>query len=154
MFLASRMEKYSKAVGLDANRYVTDMSLAVLAAVAQDTPVDVGTAKSNWQLAVGAAPGGTRAAYSPFASRWRAPYGPGGSKGETRNQAGVVWSGTNALKARKTEQSVYIGNNSAYIDPLNEGHSPQSQPGYIQKAVVRGRALANSRFKFTNTEKA
>jgi len=154
LYLASRMEKYSKAVGADANQYTTDLSLAVLAAVAQDTPVDVGTAKSNWQLTVGAAAKGVRRAFSPFTSRWRRPYGQGGTKGETRNQAGVVWSGTNALKARKPDQPVYIVNNSPYIDPLNEGHSPQSQPGFVQRAVIRGRSTANSRFRFKNTERA
>lgn len=152
-YLATRMPKYAKALGLDVLAYEQEISLSVIAALASDTPVDRGTARSNWQLTLGSAAMGVRAAFSPFASRWRAPYGSGGSKGETRNQAGVVWSASNTLKGRTADQAIYIANNLPYIEPLNEGHSPQSSAGFIQRAIIRGRGQANARFKMLNMEK-
>ncbi len=151
-YLAGRMSKYAKALDLDVAAYKTEITLAVVAAVAADTPVDRGTARSNWLVGVNAAPGGTRAAYSPYLSRWKAPRGPGGNKGDTRNQAGVVWAANNVLRGLTPGGTVYIANNLPYIDPLNEGHSPQSSAGFIQRAIIRGRGAANARFKLKYME--
>jgi hypothetical protein len=144
VYLAQRMHDIAKNVEIAVNLTVQDTAIFTAAHLAKGTPVDVGTARSNWMLSLGAASQGTRPAFSPFASRWRPVPGvnPGGSLSETRNQAGVTWSATAAIKGRKPGQAVYIANNLPYIARLNQGHSKQAPSGFIQRAVKTSAAQA------------
>lgn len=147
------MPKYASAVGADVSSYEQEIALSVIAAVSKATPVDVGTARSNWQLSIGNLAIGVRAAFSPYASRWRKPHGPGGTIGETQNQAGVVWSAAAALKGRTEDQPIYITNNSPYIEVLNQGHSERAPAGFIEAGIQTGLASAVTLFRFTAIEK-
>ena len=149
--LAARMSKIANAVELDISDLTNEISLAILADVSKDTPVDVGTARSNWQVSLNGPESGVRPARAPWPSRWRPPYAdPGTTKSETRNQAGVVWAGAAVVRGRRPEQAVYITNNVPYIGPLNAGHSPQSAAGWIERGVASGRSRAIREFKFKN----
>lgn len=152
-YLGNIMPKYAQAVADDAARFEQELALSVLAAVAKGTPVDVGTARSNWQLTIGSMAQGLRAAFSPYASRWRKPYGQGGSISEGQNQAGVVWSAAGLLKGRKADQAIYITNNSPYIEVLNQGHSKQAPAGFIEAGIQSGTASVVTLFRFTAIEK-
>jgi hypothetical protein len=150
-YLGNIMPKYAQALSDDAAEYQHNIALAVLAAVAKGTPVDVGTARSNWQLTLGNIATGLRAAFSPYESRWRG--GQGGSISETQNQAGVVWQAASLLKGRKDDQPIYITNNSPYIEVLNQGHSKQAPAGFIEAGIQSGTASVVTLFRFTNIEK-
>lgn len=152
-YLGNIMPKYASAVGADVSAYEREIALAVIADVSKRTPVDVGTARSNWMLSLGSLATGIRSAFSPYVSRWRKPYGPGGSIAETRNQAGVVWAAANLLKGRTEDQSIYITNNSPYIEVLNQGHSERAPAGFIQAGIQSGMSSAVTLFRFTNIEK-
>lgn len=121
------------------NKSTSEMAIFAIAEVAGSTPVDVGTARSNWRLGLNREPGGTRAAFSPFPSRHRRPYGPGGTIGETRNRAGVVWASESAVRAKQPDDTVYIVNNLPYIRRLNEGWSSQAPAGFVQSGLQRAR---------------
>lgn len=151
-YLGNIMPKYAQALGDDVAKYQQDIALSVLAAVAKGTPVDVGTARSNWQLTIGTIASGLRNAFSSYASRWRGG-GQGGSISETQNQAAVVWSAASLLKGRKDDQPIYITNNSPYIEVLNQGHSKQAPAGFVEAGIQQGTASVVTLFRFTNIEK-
>lgn len=146
------MPKYGDAIAADVGLLKNEITLAVVASVAKRTPVDVGTARSNWMVST-AISAATRAAFSPFLSRWRPPYGPGGSLSETRNQAGTVWSANGTVgRAAKAGEPLYISNNLPYIQRLNEGWSDQAPAGFVEIGITEGVNNAIQRFKFKNTE--
>lgn len=130
---------------------VQDTTYALVANLARNTPIDVGTARSNWIVSIIAPFRGKRAAFAPYPSRWRPPYGPGGSFGEGRNTAGATWSVPSGLRGRKAGQSVYITNNLPYIGRLNEGYSKQAPAGFVQRSITTALAqfeeIARDNFK-------
>lgn len=118
------------------NEIVTEITYATTAHLARNTPIDVGTARSNWQVSTISEATGTRPAFAPYPSRWRPPYGPGGSFGEGRNVAGATWSVPTKLRGRKPGQTVFITNNLPYIERLNHGWSKQAPAGFVERAIV------------------
>lgn len=152
--LAAVMVKIGQAVMLDVNDLVTEITMSNVAELALNTPVDVGTARSNWITSLDTAPTGRRGAFSPHPSRWRPPYArPGADRSETRNQAGAVWSARGVVARRKPDQGVYISNNLPYIQRLNEGWSDQSPAGFIETAVDVGTQRAIRSFDFKNLKR-
>lgn len=145
------MEKTAAAVILDANEYQNELATRFVALVAAKTPVDAGTAKSNWVVSLGSAFTGIRAAFAPFLSRKHG--GSGGYVGETRNQAGVLWSAAAILKGNKTGQDVYITNNLPYIQRLNEGWSKQAPGGFVEAAQTEAATAVDEEFTFPNIGK-
>lgn len=153
--LAELMPTVAEAIVLDATKLVTEVAIAVVADVAMGTPVDVGTARSNWIVALGSPLYNIRAAFSPHPSRWRPPYAdPGTDRSETQNQAGAVWSTIGAVKHRKPDQPIYINNILPYIGRLNSGHSKQAPAGFVERGVQSGTDRAVSAFKFENLKRA
>lgn len=150
-YLGQLMDKVAIAVVDDATAFENEIISNTVAELAKNTPVDTGKARSNWAVSLDNPFAGTRLPYSPYLSRHK--HGDGGSIGETRNQAGVVWAAASVLKANKAGASVYISNNLPYIQRLNEGWSDQAPAGFIQAAVLTGRARAVTLFRFTNIEK-
>lgn len=151
-YLAKVMPKYGDAIASDVNRLKGEISLSIIANVAKRTPVDVGTARSNWHVST-AISALTRKAFSPFLSRWRPPYGPGGTLAETRNQAGAVWSASSIVgKATKAGEPLYISNNLPYIQRLNQGWSNQAPAGFVEAGINEGVNQAIKRFTFKDTE--
>ena len=134
-YLAKRCDEIATGIRIAVDKTVSEAAIVGVAELARATPVDVGTARSNWIVSLDQAAIGIRRAFSPFPSRWRGG-GSGGSRGETRNQAGVVWSAQGVLSRRKTDQTIYITNNLPYIERLNEGHSPQSASGIVQRSIA------------------
>lgn len=132
---AKRFYRLAKGVEIAAFTVTREQALDTLYYVARDTPVDVGTARSNWRISVGRPLSGRIRAYSPYVSRHRPPYGPGGSKSERANLMGVVRQGTSRLSTYK-KGSIYISNTLPYIRRLDDGHSPQSSSGFVARAAA------------------
>lgn len=150
-YLGTLMDKVALAVVQDANTFESEVISNTVAELAKNTPIDTAKARSNWAVSINNPFSGIRAAFSPFLSRYK--HGDGGTMGETRNQAGVVWAAASVLKTNKDGAPVYISNNLPYIQRLNEGWSDQAPAGFIQAAVIAGRARAVTLFRFTNIEK-
>jgi hypothetical protein len=129
-----RFFRLAKGVEIAATTVTKQQALDVQYFLARETPVDVGTARSNWRISVGRPLTGRISAYSPYASRNRPPYGRGGSKGETANLGGVVTQGVARLATYK-KGSIYVSNALPYIKPLDDGHSPQSSSGWVARAI-------------------
>lgn len=137
-----RFTRWAKGVEVFAFTVAKEQALDAQYELAKATPVDVGTARSNWRIAISRPHTGTIGAYSPYLSRWKPPYGAGGSKSETSNLAAVASQGKSTL-SRYKKGSIYISNNLRYIGPLDKGHSSQSPAGFVSRAIM----LAVSRTK-------
>lgn len=113
----------------DINKAVRKVALAVHKQVVTATPIDVGTARSNWQMTLDAPVSGTIPAYVP------------GKSGSTAgaNVAATLAQGMAAVAGRQSGQDVFIANNLPYIGVLNEGeHSTQAAENFVETAVMAG----------------
>jgi len=91
------------------------------------TPVDRGTARSNWQVGITANSAGPRPAYSP---------GRHLGIGETRNAAAAIAASIAAVDRAPTGSDLYVSNPLDYIDDLDEGASRQAAPGLVRRAIA------------------
>lgn len=120
----------------DLERYVGRVMVAVIlgahanlvaAPTEGGTPIDTSWASSNWIPEVGAPtrtePEGARPANGAPASR-------------AASQAGVAAVLAFRFKM-STPQPLSIVNAVPYILPLNDGHSPQASPGFVQRAIAK-----------------
>ena len=131
-----RFYRLAKGFEVCSIRIPVTQALDAQLLLAKETPVDVGTARSNWLASIGRPRTGRIRAYSPYQSRHKKPYGAGGSKGEGANLSGVQSQGRNAL-ANYKKGSIYISNNLPYIGPLDRGHSRQTSAGFVTRAVMQ-----------------
>ena len=143
---ARRFFRLQKGVEIAATTATKEQALDVQYALAEDTPVDVGTARSNWRISVWRPLTGRIAAYRPFMSRHRPPYTGGGSKGERGNLAGVANQGRTRLKIYKYG-SIYVSNTVPYIGPLDAGHSSQTSSGFVSRAVLKAMMRTKPKLK-------
>lgn len=118
------------------------VALEVTANLIEDTPVDTGHARANWLPSIGApmteivgssdsVDSGTQATAIAEIAAY----------GESLRGVRSFFSFASALLGG-TEAEIYISNNVPYINRLNQGHSPQAPPGFIESAIERGVASA------------
>lgn len=153
-----RFGKLALAVQADINAHVVEVATRVMYELVQRTPVDVGTARSNWQLTLGSPGPRVVAAYRPFQSRWKPIpaanyYDRGGSRAETGNLRAVTTLAGRFLRIRKPDQTIYISNNLPYIERLADGWSRQSYAGEIFLGIQAGFAAAESTLRFRSVER-
>lgn len=132
---AARFFRLAKGVEVAATTVSKEQALDVQYLLAKETPVDVGTARSNWRISVGRPLTGRISAYVPYQSRHRKPYGAGGTKDESANLQGVIEQGRSRLATYKTG-SIYVSNAIPYIGPLDRGHSRQTEAGFVARAIL------------------
>lgn len=94
------------------------------------TPVDVGTAVSNWRVSVNAV-SAQRRAYVP------------GKYGSTRpqNQSATISTARQFINDRPKARAFYVSNTVPYISRLNDGSSVQAPAGFVEtslNAALRG----------------
>lgn len=100
------------------------------------TPVDVGTARSNWQVGVAVA-----GLFAMTRIRARMAYAPGRKLGvgETRNAAAAIAAAYSVIDKAPTGADLYVSNPLKYINALDDGHSKQVPPGLVRRAVTAAR---------------
>lgn len=116
-----------------SSQKVQSVAKEVLRDLVESTPVDTSAALSNWQVGLGAPVGSVIDAYAL------------GEKGSTQglSSAEAIAVGATKIASHEAGQVIYISNNADYIEDLNNGRSPQqAQPGFVERAVERGRLLA------------
>lgn len=125
------MRKRARNVPREVNKVKRRTALAVDQTVVVATPVDTGTARSNWIVSLGEASDEVREAYSPI------PKGQG-DVSETENAQAAIAQGRAAVAQVKTGQDIHITNNVEHIVPLNQGHSAQAPAMFVEQAVDAG----------------
>jgi len=127
--LAVRMNKRADDIGDRANDAAVETALVIVGSLAFDTPVDVSTAISGWQIGI----------TDPVPTR-RPAYYPGERGSTYRASAQATVAAAKAeLRTKKPGQAIYISNLEPYIRRLNAGYSKQSAGAFIELAVKRGR---------------
>jgi hypothetical protein len=131
--LTERMARLSQTLEKNSVRKMKTIALAVQEELVINTPIDVGTAESNWIGSIGAPYSGTVKALIP------------GSKGST--YVPTVGKSIAKFKAvvqkARTGDKIYLVNNVPYIGALNNGRSLQSPANFIQTAIERGKVAAS-----------
>lgn len=112
------------------NTVIKKVGLAVDQAVVTGTPIDTGTARSNWLASLVTPRSDVIGSY--------APGNPGGVTNAALSQAAGV------IGLRKTGQDIVISNNVPYIGKLNAGSSQQAPAGFVESAVQEGAAVVRS----------
>lgn len=106
--------------------------LAIDQAVVLATPVDKGTARSNWLPGFDNPVSGQREAFVP---------GDGGSTGGANAQAAIDAAQDLAKDYDgESHRSLHLTNNLPYIARLNEGSSAQAPELFVETAVATGAA--------------
>lgn len=126
---AKRMKRRAKNVPREVNRVKRRAALAVDQTIVLGTPVDTGTARSNWLVSLGRANDDIRKAYSPL---------EGGDMSESGNAQAALAQGQTVIKRSKPDQDIHITNNLPYIVRLNEGYSAQAPAAFVEEAVDAG----------------
>lgn len=126
---AKRMKMRAKNVPREINKVKRQAALAVDQAVVMGTPVDTGTARSNWLVSLDEASNDTIDAYVPL---------EGGDMSESANAKEALVQGQEVIKRSKPEQDIHLTNNLPYIVPLNEGSSAQAPAAFVEEAVNAG----------------
>ncbi|QYC96681.1 virion structural protein [Stenotrophomonas phage BUCT627] len=119
------------------NKVKIEVATAGLFALAQSTPVDTGQAVSNWQVGIGQAVSGVRAAYAPGFDR----------STEEVNRNAMLEAARRPLQTAKAGQTIHLTNNLDYIVDLDHGKSPQAPAGAMRPA-----ALVVMRFRVKNAK--
>ena len=112
------------------NVIVKRVVLAADQVLVTSTPVDTGTARSNWQVSVGSPVEETIDAYVPIT-----PGTDPGKLSETGNAQAAINQGQIAVANRQSGQTVFITNNLSYIEALNRGSSAQAPAMFVEAAV-------------------
>ena len=141
---AQKMRKVGSALGQASNTLGSQVGIAIGASLVQDTPIDEGTAKSNWQASRVNPKTGTRDAFA------KGKYG----NTEAANEAAAIAQIIRQFKARKNNQQLFLTNNLEYIGELEKAYKPRDDPkppakyksGFVLVALQKGReTIRNTR---------
>lgn len=126
------MRKLAADVPDVANRTAVKVAETIINDLAHVTPVDTSQAISNWQLGIDDRPD------SPIG-----PHFPG-ERGSTYSASAseTIAEAEAKLKNKQPGQTIYISNVLRYIGRLNEGSSTQAPAGFVERAVLLGRLVA------------
>lgn len=137
-------------------RFTKAVAKRALRLLVNATPVDEGTARSNWRVGLGAAPTAVIQPYSP------------GKKlgiGERSNANAAIAAGLARINSVRgvsgagggLQVAIYIVNNTPYIGNLpngrglNDGASKQAGPGWIEEKLAQAREVLPTLRVFTRT---
>jgi hypothetical protein len=119
-------------IGQQFEKGITDSVKAIADSVLTElvvrTPIDVGTAKSNWVVGINDYGDGPIPAYAP---------GTGGSTFQ-QNVNDAIEAGSREIANATLNDTINITNNLDYIEKLNNGSSTQAPAGFVEDAVVIG----------------
>lgn len=125
---SKRIRKIAQNIPRNTDNLVQKVAIVVDQVVVSETPVDTGRARSNWLVQLGSPASGTIEAYAP------------GEQGSTaaQNTQAALDQGEAVIKGYRGGVEIHITNNLPYIQPLNEGSSPQAPPDFVQGAIRAG----------------
>lgn len=125
---ADLMDKYAHNLDTNTDTVVKNVVRSIGQNLVTATPVDVGTACTNWRVGVGYIPEGVIPAFAP------------GTKGSTAsaNQHNAIDEIRRAVAHYTNGQSIDIVNNVPYLAKLNNGSSLQAPAGFVEEAFLKG----------------
>lgn len=144
--LAKFMNSLGNRIVSKANDAAITVTATIFKDVLQQTPVDTGTALSNWQVTLDQPATAVLPAWFPspkgrvIAGFWKHKVDPQitfqTNAPATYDVARYVWL------AKKPGQPIFITNNVDYIGDLNNGSSKQAPAGFVDRAKILGNTVA------------
>jgi hypothetical protein len=136
------MTTVSRRIESNTQNLVKRVAIEVGDVLVENTRVDTGLARSNWQGTLDVPAAGTIP-----------PYAPGRRLGlaETAN-ANAAKSQLRATTARfdlDRNRTIFITNNVPYIGLLNDGSVAETPQNFVEKAVQRGRDVVKRQQSLT-----
>lgn len=125
--LSKSLRQQAKNIESNASLLVRRCATVVIEELAVRTPIDSGTAISNWIVTLNSKTISVIESHN---------YGILGSTFSSVSKTTIVRA-LNVLKGYKPNDVVYIQNNTDYIDDLNKGTSKQAPRGFVQTAKAR-----------------
>ncbi len=139
-----------KGFAIEAKKLARNINRAVVAfqrgvteevqgAVAEETPVDTGKLRSNWQASV----------RSPRTDEVN-PYFPGRRLGreEKANLTAIKSQGRMSMRGLRVGEDSFITNNVPYVGVTDERGTRTADPGYVDRGIDKGLARATSEREF------
>lgn len=124
--VAGRNKKLGLAIIAEINKVIIEMVVKIDQGIIIASPVDTGRSRSNWIMSLNhptdALPTGEDEGDSA------SPIGP----------EMALSQGRNTLNSRKPGDTIYLQNNTSYIEKLNNGSSAQAPANFVQKAIMEG----------------
>lgn len=123
------MFRLAERTGRNIDAVVKDAVYTIFEEIVRGTPVDKGTARSNWMVSLDAPDGNLRAAFAP-----------GNHLGidETANADATIQQAEETINQMQGGDDIYIENNVPYIGLLNDGSSTQAPKLFVEQAIERG----------------
>lgn len=154
---SQNIRKRSSQIENAGTRVVKAVSKRSLRALVAATPVDEGTARSNWRVGIGAPATAVIKAYAP---------GKKLGLSERANASAAIAAGIARIDSVRgmsgrgggLKTAIYITNNTPYIGNLsngkglNDGYSPQAPAGFIEVALSEAREVISNFRVFTSRE--
>lgn len=148
--LATFMDRLNAASSNYIGRFASDVAVQAALAVIEDltltTPVDTGTAVSNWQVTLESPSEAVLPAFAPSPKGhkvkgvWVHKIDPLVTLGN--NAPSVIEAAKLQLQSKQPGQPIYITNNLEYIQELNQGSSDQSPAGFVERAEIIAEQIA------------
>jgi len=126
------MNQYADNVRANSKRLVAETALDAATQLARATPVDEGTARSNWITSIGSP---TNVVIPPYAPGSHLGRGETTNLNYVRNQARSVAARYVNSRFIFSLPSMFVSNSVIYIGKLNDGWSRQARPGMVPRAL-------------------
>lgn len=148
------MSKRAADFGVASRKLTVTIASVIGEDVVRETPVDEGVARSNWIMSLDQIATYTIPAYDPHPKTHHSVYARRaleraagivhvlgtGDKEESGNLIGALSQHFATLQQYDPvrNKTVYLANHLPYIGKLNAGSSPQTEAGFVQRAVEKG----------------
>lgn len=140
--LANDMSLLSGRIDAFRKQTTEDVALTILSDLVQVTPVDTGTALSNWLLTVGAPAAALVPAHFPSPKGrvkrgvWEHAVDPVATA--QANVTPTMDAAKAVLATKQPGQTIFITNGVSYISELDQGSSVQAPSGFVDRAIILG----------------
>jgi hypothetical protein len=141
------MQALNKRLHGTASNAAIDAAKAIINDLTTTTPIDEGTAVSNWQVSLDAPDLHSIEAFAPsprgrmIDGVWTHTVPPEITR--AANVPLVLAAAEAQLFRKQPGQMIYISNNEPYIQRLNDGSSLQAPAGFVDRAVIIGRTTVD-----------
>jgi len=129
------IKRYGDSIPRIVNALMKAIAVSVTKEIVIGTPVDEGTARSNWRMGLGRGLRSVIAAHSPYP---KGSKGGGAGRGETVNAAKTIAAAKTVIQRRLPGQTMVLSNSVPYIGDLNSGSSRQAPALFVEAGILGG----------------
>jgi hypothetical protein len=126
--VGNQLNRLGKLIPEAINFAIQTLAARIDSQIILANPVDTGRSRANWLIGVGDNPEG----------ELNIQEDEGIPNSGVQFDAGIALKEQANLKTRKPEQTIFIVNNTSYIEQLNDGSSQQAPANFVQSAIMQG----------------